>query len=163
MTKQLNKAIMDSLRIKGRNSKWHSRENILDIKKAKRLCKNEKAKKQYFKSVFSKNMAATKQCWDVVKAFFSNKNLHSDDHISINDNSKIVDNEVKLVELFNNCFTNAVENTTGKAPTSLDDSSNQQNGSGNVEKIILEYKNKAVKINESFKNFKNFDLPKANR
>ena len=51
----------------------------------------------------------------------------------------------------------------GKAPTSLDDSSNQQNGSGNVEKIILEYKNKAVKINESFKNFKNFDLPKANR
>ena len=108
-------------------------------------------------------MAATKQCWDVVKAFFSNKNLHSDDHISIHDNSKIVDNEVKLVELFNNCFINAVENTTGKAPTSLDDSSNQQNGSGNVEKIILEYKNKAVKINESFKNFKNFDLPKANR
>ena len=39
-------------------------------------------------------MARNNQFWDVVK------NLNSDDHISINDENKIVDNEVKLVELF---------------------------------------------------------------
>ena len=71
----------------------------------------------------------------------SNKNFDSDDHISINDKDKIVDNEVKLVELFNSYFINAVENTTGKTPTSLGDSSNQQNNTDNVEKIISEYQN----------------------
>ena len=36
---------------------------------------------------------------------------------------------------------NPVENTTGKTPTSLGDSSNQQNDTDNVKKIISEYKN----------------------
>ena len=85
-------------------------------------------------------MAANKQFRDLVKHFFSNKNLHSDDHISINDKDKIVDNEVKLVELFNTYFINAVENITGQAPTSLDDFSNQESDSNNIKKIILKQK-----------------------
>ena len=128
---------------------------MLKLKKAKRFCKNltEKAKKQYFKSLSSKNQAANKQFWDVVKPFLSSKNLNSDDHISINNKDKIVDNEVKLVELFNSYFINAVENTTGKTLTSLGDSSNQQNYTDNVTKIISQYKNhlSVVKIKETYK------------
>ena len=45
-------------------------------------------------------MARNNQFLDVVKPLLSVKNLTSDDHISINDENKIVDNEVKLVELF---------------------------------------------------------------
>ena len=45
-------------------------------------------------------MARNNQFWDEVKPLLSDKNLNSDDHISINDENKIVDNEVKLVELF---------------------------------------------------------------
>ena len=45
-------------------------------------------------------MARNNQFWDVVKPLLSVKNLNSDDHISINDENKIVHNEVKLVELF---------------------------------------------------------------
>ena len=45
-------------------------------------------------------MARNNQFWDVVKPLLSDKKLNSDDHISINDENKIVDNEVKLVELF---------------------------------------------------------------
>ena len=99
----------------------------------------------------------------VVKPFFSNKNLDSDNHISINDKDKIVNNEVKLVELFNSYFINAVEKITGKTPTSLGDSSNQQNDTNNVKKIISEYKNhpSVVTIKETYKNFGNFNLPKA--
>ena len=143
MTKQLNKAIMDRSRRKSRYLKWLSRENFLELKKANRPCKNltEKAKNQYFKSFSPKGLRANKQFWDAVKPFISNKNFDSDDHISINDKDKIVDNEVKLVELFNSCFINAVENTTGKTPTSLGDSSNQQSNTDNVKKIISEYKN----------------------
>ena len=152
MTKQLNKAIMDRSRIKDRCLKLPSRENFLELKKAKRLCKNlyKTAKKQYFKSVSSEDRAANKQFWDVVKPF-SNKNLDSNDHISINDKDKIVNDEVKLVELFNSYFINAVENTTGKTPTSLGDSCNQQNDTDNVKKIISEYKNhpSVVKIKET--------------
>ena len=55
-------------------------------------------------------MKADKYFWDLVKPFFCNKNIHSDDHISINDkDKKILSNELKIVELFNNCFINAVE------------------------------------------------------
>ena len=73
------------------------------------------------------------------------------------------DNEVKLVELFNSYVINAVENTMGKILTSLGDSSNQQNDTNNVKKIISEYKNhpSVVKIKETYKHFGNFDLPKA--
>ena len=71
-------------------------------------------KKANFNSVSSKDRVANKQFWNVVKLFVSKKNLDSDDHISINDKDKIVDNEVKLVDLFNSYFINAVENKTGK-------------------------------------------------
>ena len=45
-------------------------------------------------------MARSNQFWDVVKSLLSDKNLNSDDHISINDKNKIADNEVNLAELF---------------------------------------------------------------
>ena len=77
ITKQLNEAIMDRSRIKNRYLKCSSRENFLKLKKAERFCKNlhKKAKKQYFKSVSSKDREANKQFWDVVKPFFSTKTL----------------------------------------------------------------------------------------
>ena len=40
ISKQLKKAIMDRSKIKDRYSKWTSRENLLELKKSKRLCKN---------------------------------------------------------------------------------------------------------------------------
>ena len=44
-------------------------------------------------------MASNKQFLEIVESLLTDKNLHSDDHISINDKNKIV-GEVKLVELF---------------------------------------------------------------
>ena len=88
-------------------------------------------------------MTSNKQFWDAVKPLFTNKNLYFDDDISINDKNKINNNEVKLFELLNTIFIDEVENTTGKALSSLGDSSNQQNDTNNVEKIIT---NKRVKL-----------------
>ena len=65
------------------------------------------------------------QFWDVVKPLFSNKKLDSDDHILINNQDKIANNDVKLVELFTSYFINAIENTKGKTLTNLGDFSNQ--------------------------------------
>ena len=60
-------------------------------------------------------------------------------------------------------FYKCSRNTTGKTPTSLGDSSNQQNNADNVKKIISEYKNHPdlVKIKETFKSFGNFVLTKT--
>ena len=44
-------------------------------------------------------MASNKQFLEIVESLLTDKNLHSDDHISINDKNKIV-GDVKLVELF---------------------------------------------------------------
>ena len=56
-----------------------------------------------------------------------------------------------------------MEHTTGKTPTSLGDSSNQQNDTDIVKKIISEYNNhpSVIKIKGTYKHFGNFDLPKA--
>ena len=81
-----------------------------------------------------------------------------------NGKDKIVGNEVKLVERFDTYFTNTVEKSTAKTPTSLRDSSNQQsNTDNNVKKIISEYKNHSsvVKIKGTYKHFGNFNVPKA--
>ena len=88
-------------------------------------------------------MTSNKQFQDAVKPLFTNKNLYFDDDISINDKNKINNNEVKLFELLNTIFIDEVENTTGKALSSLGDSSNQQNDTNNVEKIIT---NKRVNL-----------------
>ena len=101
----------------GQSPNW--RVSILSFrvkKKAKHLCRNltKKAKKQYFKCDYSKDMTSNKQFWDAVKPLFTNKNLYFDDDISINDKNKINNNEVKLFELLNTIFIDEVENTTGK-------------------------------------------------
>ena len=51
-----------------------------------------------------------------------------------------------------------MEHTTGKTPTSLGDSSNQQNDTDIVKKIISEYKNhpSVIKMKETYKHFGNF-------
>ena len=54
----------------------------------------------------------------------------------------------------NTYFINAVENTATKVPTSLGDSSNKQNETDNVKKIISEYNKRGVHI----KNFCTFSL-----
>lgn len=79
-----------------------------------------KQKKSFFKSVSSKDMATNQYFQYVVKTFFSIFSF-----FSINDKTKVVDNKVKLIELFNTYFANTVENATGKAPTSFGDSSDQ--------------------------------------
>ena len=82
----------------------------------------------------------------------------------MNNKGKIVDNEVNLVELFTSYFINAAEYTMAKTPSSLGDSSNQQNDRNNVKKTISEYKNHSsvIKIKITYKHFRNFDLLKAN-
>ena len=72
-------------RITNRYLKWPSRENYLELKKAKRLSKNltKKAKKQYLKPVSSKYLAAN---------LGYNQTLDSDFYILINDKEKIVNN-----------------------------------------------------------------------
>ena len=165
MTKELSKAIMDRSRIKNKYLKWPSRENFLEFKKIKNLCKKLtiKAKKHYFSSFSTKNVTSNKSFWDAVKPFFSNKNTDSHDAITIKHNDKLVDNEEELAELFNSFFINAVENTVGKAPTSLGDSSKPESDVSNVKCIINEYKNHPaiLKIKEVFDENEVFNLPKA--
>lgn len=98
MIKQLNIAIIDRLRIKSSFLNWFSRKKI-----------GEEGRKAIF---HSKVMTSNQQFWNPAKPFFSNKSLHSDDHISINDTDETVETY----------FINVVENTTGQATTSLGDS-----------------------------------------
>ena len=77
MNSKFSIAIMNRLRAKDKYRKWPYRENFLELKIIKNLCKilTKKAKKSYLNSVSSKDMTSNKPFWNGVKLFFQTKIL----------------------------------------------------------------------------------------
>ena len=163
MTKELRKAIMNRSRSKHKYLKNPSRENFLILKKMKNksnsLCR--KAKKQFFKKSCEKGLNTNKEFWNLVKPFLTNKGTFSNDFITIKDKDRFVDDEGKLVELFNNHYINIVEKTSGKPPENC--FGNYENNADIVNAIIKKYENhpSILKINENFTPTSTFQLPRA--
>ena len=124
MTKQLSKTSMNRCKLRNRYIKWPFRENLLDYKKAKNTCNNlsKFAKKSYLNKVTSKSFVSNKAFWNTVKSFLTNKGFLTNENITINHKDKIVTDNSKLVHLFNNCYINVVENTSGMPPKSIGNS-----------------------------------------
>ena len=116
--------------------------------KSNSLCR--KAKKQFFKKSCEKGLNTNKEFWNLVKPFLTNKGTFSNDFITIKDKDRFVDDEGKLVELFNNHYINIVEKTSGKPPENC--FGNYENNADIVNAIIKKYENhpSILKINENF-------------
>ena len=113
MIKQLSKAIMNRCELRNRYIKWTSRENFLDYEKAKTTCNNlsKFTENSYFDKVTSKDFMSNKAFWNTVEPFFTNKGFLTNENITIKHKNKIVTNNSKLANLFNNHYTNVIENT----------------------------------------------------
>ena len=121
MTKELGKSIMNRSRFKNRYLKWPSRENFLAYKKAKNLCNslNKKAKNTYFEKATENGVMGSEKFWSTVKTFLSSKGFIYNNDITIEIDSKIIEDKSELAKTFNSHYINIVKSTTGKHPTKL--------------------------------------------
>ena len=58
-------------------------------------------------------ISSSKQFWDFVKQFLTNKSCMSNDFISIWNGDAFIDKESELVEMFSTHYINIVEKTSG--------------------------------------------------
>ena len=66
-------------------------------------------------------MLSNQAFWDLVKPFLSNKGAPVGSDISIVKNDTIITDDQELSELFNEYYVNIVENTSGKKPCGVAD------------------------------------------
>ena len=118
MAKELRKAITSRSRLKKKYQDWPSIENFKNWKKQKNKCNKlcRKAKKDHFKNITESNLSSNNKLWQFVKHFLTNKVVFGTDFISIKKDNQFIDNEIKLVEMFNSHYINIVENMTGIPP-----------------------------------------------
>lgn len=163
MTKELRKTIMDRSRLKNKYLKYPSRENFLNMRKMKNKCNSlcKKAKKNYIQKATEKGISSSKQFWNFVKPFLTNKGCISNDCISIKKGENFVDDEKELVEMFNTHYINIVEKTSGIPPENffLDTADKTEI----IEGIVKKYENhpSILEIKKNFDSSKKFEFPKA--
>ena len=168
MNKELSKAIMTRSRLKHKYTKWPSRENFLALKRIKNKCARpfnmaKFAKKQYFKEATSQGIMSSKSFWNAVKPFLTNKGIVTNDIITLEENGQLINDEKEVAEILNDHYINIVENTSGEAPSSIGNSTNQTEDRSTISKIIKTYENhpsiRAIRNNLS--NNDTFTFPKA--
>ena len=110
MDSKLNHAIM--LRSKLRNKYLKSRPNKHreSYKKQRNLCVSllRQNKKDYFETLDMKSVTDNKMFWKTVAPLFSNKTKASN-KITLSENEKLITNDQKSAEVFNNYFNSIVE------------------------------------------------------
>ena len=112
---------------------------------------SRKSKIKYLKRCTEKRISSSKQFWNFVKPFLTNKGCMSNDFISIRNGDAFINNESKLVEMFNSHYINIVEKTTGVPPKNyvIDTNNTRETIEGIIKKYekhpsILEIKNNFV-------------------
>ena len=122
---------------------------------------SRKSKIKYLERCTEKGISSSKQFWNFVKPFLTNKGCMSNDFISIRNGDAFINNESKLVEMFNSHYINTVEETTGVPPKNYVIDTN--NTREIIEGIIKKYEKhpSILEIKNNFFSSITFDFPKA--
>ena len=101
----------------------------------------EKQSKNHFKKATENGLLSNQAFWDLVKPFLSNKGALVGSDISIVKNDTIITDDQELSELFNEYYVNIVENTSGKKPCGVADTTDIDDDRHIVKLILEKYKN----------------------
>ena len=143
MTPELNRAIYTRSRLKKKFNKHATNENKTKFKKQRNKCVSirRKAIKNHFKKGTENWLLSNQAFWDLVKPFLSNKGALVGSDISIVKNGTIITDDQDLSELFNEYYVNIVENTSGKKPCGVADTTDIDDDRHAVRLILGKYKN----------------------
>ena len=106
-------------------------------------------KKAYFRKITAKK--GSKSFWNAIKPFFTNREIITNDSITLEENGVLKNDPKETTEVFNNYYINIVETTSGKRPFSI--------GNPNFNHCILQKSSQCC--NRKRKRF--FDLPPASK
>ena len=86
-------------KIKNKYNKWESREDFLALKQIKNKCTNltKTAKKQYFAKSSENQPSTNKSFWISISLFLTNKNVRSDDVITLKEKGRLTNNELEKI------------------------------------------------------------------
>ena len=107
MTKSLRKVIMLRTRLKNYFNRKRSDENWDSYKNKRILCVKllRQTKEKYLNDINVKSISDNKKIWKIIKPFFSNKGLNTN-NIMLVENNELVSEEEVIANIMNNYFTN---------------------------------------------------------
>ena len=107
---KLNHAIMLRSKLRNKFLKSRSNKDREAYKKQRNLCVSllRQNKKDYFETLDMKSVTDNEMFWKTVAPLFSNKSKVSN-NITLSENEKLITNDQKSAEVFNNHFNSIVE------------------------------------------------------
>ena len=104
MNKELRKAIYTTSRLRNKFCKSPSKGSKALYKNQRNKCVSLRRKsiKKYFNDITNYGIATSKNFWNSIKAFLTNKGHLNHQDIMIFDGKKLITNETELIEVFNN-------------------------------------------------------------
>ena len=107
---KLNHAIMLRSKLRNKFLKSRSNKDREAYKKQRNLCVSllRQNKKDYFETLDMKSVTDNEMFWKTVAPLFSNKSKASN-NITLSENEKLITNDQKSAEVFNNHFNSIVE------------------------------------------------------
>ena len=111
ITKEIRKAIMLRSKLLNKLHKQKMLTNEIAYKKQRNICTSliKKAKRNYYSHINPKTVTDNKNFWKNVKPFFK-ENTTTKEKIILYDNNEIHDDDLKVANIFNDYFGNAVTN-----------------------------------------------------
>ena len=111
MTRELRKAIMVRSKLRNKLNKKKTLDARLAYNKQRNYCTSllRRTKKDYYEKLKPSDILDNKRFWKIVKPFFSEK-VVTTDSITLVEDKEIYDDDTKVAEIFNNFFSNAVNN-----------------------------------------------------
>ena len=116
-------------------------KKIYKKQRSKCIAIRKKSIRNYFNKIANRNIVTNRTFWKIIKPFLSNKGHLENVDIMLNDNNKIVCNDHKLVEVFNEDYINIIEKSSGETPTNITEGYSFDNDKQAIKIICNSYKN----------------------
>ena len=116
MTRDLSKQIMVRSRLRNKFNKHKTTENWKAYKSRRNKCTSMRRNniRKHISTLSSDTGAPTKRFWDSVKPFLNDKGSHGNENYSLIEDGKLIKDEGRVSEIFNDHYINIIENLTGE-------------------------------------------------
>ena len=116
ITRGLSKQIMIRSRLRNVCNKHKITENWKAYKSQRNKCTSMRRNniRKHFATLSSDACAPTKKFWDSVKPFVNYKGSHGNENYSLIEDGKLIRDEGRVSEIFNDHYVNIIENLTGE-------------------------------------------------
>ena len=143
VSKELRKAIYAGSRFRNRFLKNPDEINSKLDKQQRNKCVSIRRKsiKHYFSSIASNGIITNKNFWKAIKPFLTNKGCLENSDIMLRYDEKMITDEKKLVQLFNDHYINIVERSCDFEPEKLEFDIGSSNKNEVLSSILDKYRN----------------------